>query len=178
MSSEIGRDLEIESAQRTSKDRSSSRIDYSKLIIVPDPDTAEWWAGARQHKYLVRQCAECGHKWFPPLPACSNCTSMKLDWFETRGTGIIHGYAVVTQPILAAFTAAVPYIIGLIDLDDCLDIKGLPVRVKGVVLNSEDEVGIGLPVRTVFEITNDPNIVVPHWKVSGDRPGSWRFTEK
>ena len=45
-------------------------IDYSKLRILPDPDTHEWWAATRKHKYLVRQCNKCGHKWFPPtIPA-------------------------------------------------------------------------------------------------------------
>src|SRR5579872_3654118 len=78
-------------------------IDYSKLRILPDPDTHEWWAATRKHKYLVRKCNRCGHKWFPPnLPACSKCTSMDIDWFETAGKGVIHSYVVVTQPIVGA----------------------------------------------------------------------------
>src|ERR1700674_1800220 len=61
-------------------------IDYTKLRILPDFDTAEWWAGTKQHKYLVRQCKACGHKWFPPIfPACAKCASMDVGWFETRG---------------------------------------------------------------------------------------------
>ena len=43
-------------------------IDYSKMTIVPDFDTAEWWMGSKDRKYLVRQCQACGHKWFPPFP--------------------------------------------------------------------------------------------------------------
>ena len=79
-------------------------IDYSKLRILSDPDTREWWDATRQHKYLVRQCDRCGHKWFPPnLPACSKCMSMDIGWFETAGTGVIHSYVVVTQPIVGAF---------------------------------------------------------------------------
>src|SRR5579859_3361939 len=74
-------------------------IDYSKLRILPDFDTKEWWEGTRQHKYLVRKCNKCGHKWFPPLfPACSNCTSMDVGWFETAGKGVIHSYVTVVQP--------------------------------------------------------------------------------
>ena len=73
-------------------------IDYSKITITPDFDTAEWWMGTKDHKYLVRQCKDCGHKWFPPFPACSKCNSMDLGWFETAGTGVLHSYIVVTQP--------------------------------------------------------------------------------
>jgi uncharacterized OB-fold protein len=66
-------------------------IDYSKLRILPDFDTVEWWAGTRQRKYLVRQCKACGHKWFPPIfPACAKCASMDVAWFETGGKGTIY----------------------------------------------------------------------------------------
>src|SRR5215470_6734876 len=73
-------------------------IDYSKLRIIPDFDTREWWEGTKQHKYLVRQCKVCGHKWFPPtLPACSKCTSMDIGWFETKGRGVLYSYVVIEQ---------------------------------------------------------------------------------
>jgi len=84
-------------------------IDYSKLRILPDPDTREWWEAARQHKYLVRQCNRCGHKWFPPnIPACDKCTTMDIGWFETAGKGVIHSYVVVVQPIVGAFVSSCP----------------------------------------------------------------------
>src|SRR5215475_9883212 len=127
-------------------------IDYSKIVIVPDFDTAEWWMGTKQRKYLVRQCKTCGHKWFPPFPACSKCTSMDLTWFETAGKGVLHSYVVVTQPILSAFIEA----------------DGALVRVAGVMMNDEAEVAMGLPVAVEFEATKDSNIVIPRWKISGN----------
>ncbi|SVE27326.1 uncharacterized protein METZ01_LOCUS480180, partial [marine metagenome] len=65
-------------------------IDYNKITILPDFDTVDWWMGTKEHKYLVRQCNKCQHKWFPPFPACDKCNSMDLGWFETAGTGILH----------------------------------------------------------------------------------------
>lgn len=152
-------------------------IDYSKIVIVPDFDTAEWWMGTKQHKYLVRQCNDCSHKWFPPFPACSKCTSMDLSWFETSGKGVIHSYVVVTQPILSAFIEAVPYVVGLIELDDCHEADGSLVRVAGVLLDDEDAVAIGLPVEVRFDETKEPNIVIPRWKISGTAENAWRFAE-
>ncbi|MEA2679226.1 MAG: hypothetical protein QOK03_948 [Candidatus Binataceae bacterium] len=99
-------------------------IDYSKLRILPDFDTAEWWAGTRQHKYLVRQCKACGHKWFPPIfPACAKCASMEITWFETAGKGRIYSYVVVVQPIVGAFIGAVPYVVAIVELDDCKEAR-------------------------------------------------------
>ena len=152
-------------------------IDFSKLTILPDFDTAEWWMGTQQRKYLVRQCKACGHKWFPPFPACSKCTSMDLTWFETAGKGMLHSYVVVTQPILGAFVEAVPYVVGLIELDDCHEADGTLTRVAGTLLNDEEEVAIGLPMQVVFEETKDPNIVIPRWKISGTAANTWKFTE-
>lgn len=153
-------------------------IDYSKLRILPDPDTREWWAAAREQKYLVRQCLKCRHKWFPPgIPACSKCMSMEIGWFETRGTGVIHSYIVVTQPIVGAFIGSVPYVVAIIELDDCKEEDGTVTRVAGVLTNHEAEAAMGLPCKVVFEPTSDPNIVMPRWQISGSAQDTWRFNE-
>jgi uncharacterized OB-fold protein len=153
-------------------------IDYSKLRILSDPDTREWWDATKQHKYLVRQCDRCGHKWFPPnIPACSKCMSMDIGWFETAGKGVIHSYVVVVQPIVGAFVETVPYVVAVIELDDCKEADGAVTRVAGVMTNEEAEVGIGLPVEVLYEETADPKIVMPRWKVSGTAANVWRFDE-
>lgn len=153
-------------------------IDYSKLRILPDFDTAEWWAATRQHKYLVRQCKACGHKWFPPIfPACAKCASMDVGWFETAGRGTIYSYVVVVQPIVGAFIGAVPYVVAIIELDDCKEADGRVTRVAGVMLDDEAEVAIGLPCEVSYEATSDPKIVMPRWKISGSASGAWRFAE-
>ncbi len=156
----------------------AATIDYSKLRILPDSDTREWWEAARQRKYLVRQCNRCGHKWFPPtIPACARCTSMDIGWFETEGKGIIHSYVAVVQPIVGAFIGAVPYVVAIIELDDCKENDGSVTRVAGVLTNSEEEVAIGLPCKVMFEETNDSKIVMPRWQISGTAQNTWRFNE-
>jgi hypothetical protein len=153
-------------------------IDYSKLRILPDFDTAEWWAGTKQHQYLVRQCKACGHKWFPPtFPACSKCTSMDIGWFETAGKGVLYSYVVVAQPIVGAFIGTVPYVVAIIELDECKEADGSVTRVAGVMLNDEAEVAIGLPCEVVYEETNDPKIVMPRWRISGTAANTWKFAE-
>ena len=153
-------------------------IDYTKLRILPDFDTAEWWAGTKQHKYLVRQCKACGHKWFPPIfPACAKCASMDVGWFETGGKGTIYSYVVVVQPIVGAFIGTVPYVVAIIELDDCKEADGRVTRVAGVMLNDEPEVAIGMPCEVVYEETNDAKIVMPRWKINGPAADGWRFTE-
>jgi len=153
-------------------------IDYSKLRIIPDFDTREWWEATRQHKYLVRRCNQCEHKWFPPtFPACGKCASMDIGWFETAGKGILYSYVVVVQPIVGAFVGAVPYIVAIIELDNCKEADGTVTRVAGVLTNDESEVAIGLPCEVLYEETNDSKIVMPRWCISGSAEHTWKFKE-
>ncbi len=150
-------------------------IDYTKIRIVADPDTKEWWEATKQHRYLVRQCKDCEHKWFPPFPACSKCGSMNLTWMEIKGEGIIHSYVVIEQPILAAFVKAVPYLVAVIELPETREKDGSVTRVAGVLLDNEKDVAIGFRVRPEYEASNDPNMVIPRWKVTAKVPGAKRF---
>lgn len=102
---------------------------------------------------------------------------MDLTWFETAGKGVIHSYIVVTQPILSAFIETVPYVVALVELDDCREADGALVRVAGVLMDDEGAVAMGLPVEVVFEETKEPNIVIPRWKICGTAEHTWKFTE-
>jgi uncharacterized OB-fold protein len=101
---------------------------------------------------------------------------MDIGWFTTAGKGVLYSYVVVTQPILGAFINTAPYVVGIIELDDCHEPDGR-VRVAGVLMNDEAEAAIGLPCEVVYEATNDPKIVVPRWKISGTAAHTWHFNE-
>ena len=150
-------------------------IDYSKLDIHPDYDSKDWWTGTKQHKYLVRQCKDCGHKWFPPGPVCAKCNSFNAGWFETAGKGVIHSYTVIPKGGLPAFAATGQYVVALIELDDCKESSGGLVRTCGVLVDDEDAVAIGLLVTVEYESSANPEFVFPRWKISGTAPGAWQF---
>jgi len=100
---------------------------------------------------------------------------MEVGWFETAGTGVVHSYVVVVQPVVGAFVEAVPYVVAIIELDDCKEEDGTVTRVAGVMINDEAVVAIGLPCSVLFEETNDPKIVMPRWRISGTAENAWRF---
>jgi uncharacterized OB-fold protein len=102
---------------------------------------------------------------------------MDIGWFETGGKGVIHSYVVVAQPIVGAFIGAVPYVVALIELDDCKEDDSTVTRVAGVMTDDESEVAIGLPCAVLFEETSDPKIVMPRWRISGTAGNTWRFRE-
>jgi uncharacterized OB-fold protein len=69
----------------------------------------------------------------------------------------------------------VPYIVGIIELDDCKEADGTVTRVAGVLTNDESEAAIGLPCEVLFEPTADPKIVMPRWRICGSVAGAWNF---
>ena len=150
-------------------------IDYSKITIYPSPDTIEWWAGTREGRLLVRECKACGYRFFPPYPMCARCNSMDLGWHQSAGKGVLYSYCVIVQPVAAMFVNTVPFVIGLVELDDCHSPDGSLIRIPFAMLDDEDAVAIGLPAEVVFEPTNDPNLVMPRWKISGATANSWKF---
>src|SRR5260370_35307369 len=92
---------------------------------------------------------------------------MDIGWFDTKGKGVLYSYVVIEQPILGAFVGAVPYVVGVIELDDCKEADGTVTRVAGVLTNDEADAVIGLPHVVQYENRNDPNIVLPRCRMAG-----------
>ena len=154
------------------------KIDWSKLNIVPDYDTKEWWDATKEGRFLVRSCDACGHKWWPPKTiGCANCGELQnVGFVESKGSGAVHSFIVIAQPILSSFMEAVPYIPAIIDLDDVQTIDGNPVRVQGIVDEGDDQVGINSRLDLYFEKIADDGKQVPRWKLAATQPDNvWLF---
>ncbi len=100
---------------------------------------------------------------------------MDLGWHQSAGQGVIYSYCVIVQPVLAMFANTVPFVIGLVELNDCRSPDGSLIRIPFAMMDDEDAVAIGLPAEVVFEPTNDPKLVMPRWKISGIAENTWKF---
>ena len=152
-------------------------FDYSLIEVRPDPDSEEWWAAAREGRLLVRACGDCGRRWFPPAPLCPRCRSFAAGWREAEGRGVIASYVVVAHPVLAAARGAVPYAVALVELPDCANADGEPVRLPGLLVDGEAAAGIGAPVELVWRGPPDGSYAVPAWRAAGPAPRAWRLDE-
>lgn len=150
-------------------------IDYSKIAIDPDPDMAEWWEATKKQQFLLRQCKDCGHRWFPPFPSCIRCASLNVGWFQTSGKGFVYTYNVVMQPILAHFVGAVPYAVAIVELEDGTNTDGSRTRIAGVVVDDTDDVAIGLPTTLAWD-PHPQGYFVPRIKLAArTAPGMWKY---
>ena len=64
---------------------------------------------------------------------------MDLGWFQTISTGVIHSYVLVEQPIVGAFISSVPYVVAIMELDDCKQEDGTVTRVAGVLTDDHSK---------------------------------------
>jgi uncharacterized OB-fold protein len=64
-------------------------------------------------------CDDCGHPRFPPAPLCPRCWSRRSTWKPASGGRATLRSAVVFHQLYhPAFAGALPYTVGLVDLDE------------------------------------------------------------
>jgi hypothetical protein len=157
-------------------------------LIVPDNDSEwrEYFAFARQHRFVMRRCAACGLLRYPPTHACPWCTELAWTWQEVSGRGTIYSYEIVAHAIQPGFKDATPYPIVLVELDEQ---RGRPtpdeaLRVIGNLVQPDGSmedprnVAIGRRVRVVFQDLADHLALVQFALTDEPPPGRvWRLPE-
>lgn len=112
------------------------------LPDTADPEFAPHWAGLRERRLLVPQCASCGRYSWPPRPLCADCHTDRLEWSEIPGRGRIYSWTIVGHRTLPGFDP--PYAVVLVETE-------AGVRLLGGFAADSTELRVGLPVTAVYE---------------------------
>lgn len=94
------------------------------------------------------RCVDCGERYFPPRPACLNCSGTRLEPITTSTRGKIYSYTVIHRAP-AGFQA--PYGCGWVLSDDGIKLWAM---FKGPV----ERLCVGLPMEMVFDKLGDRTI--------------------
>lgn len=121
--------------------------------IVPAPSelTAFFWDGAREGQLLVQQCNTCHRFQHPPEPVCHHCLSFDLGHGKMSGRGTVYTYQVATQAFHPWFADKLPYVIGVVELDEQRGLKLL----TNLVDFPEDALAVGARVQVRFRPLSD-----------------------
>ena len=130
----------------------------ARPLPLPDAVSSFYWQGARDGRLLLQRCARCAKLQFPPDVACVHCQSEELVPAEVSGRGRLWSYTVVERVFHAGFTDAVPYVVGLIELEEQVGLR-LLTNVVGV---PPDELRVGLDVEVTFEDRGE--VVLPQFR--------------
>jgi hypothetical protein len=118
-----------------------------------DADSAHYWAQAGAGRLVLRECADCGQRHFPPRFACPRCWSARLRWIEASGTGRVYTFTVMHRAPAPAWQPRTPYVVALVDLAEGprmmanivgADALGVAIG-EQVTLCFEDRDGMALP---------------------------------
>jgi uncharacterized protein len=116
-----------------------------RAVPTPSAHSAPFWAAAREHRLVLQRCHACGAIQHYPRPWCTTCLSEDLGWVDSPGVGTLYSFTVIRRTANPAFAPLVPYVYGLVDLDEgprfTTNVVGCPV----------EDVAIGMRVRVRFE---------------------------
>ena len=152
-------------------------IESMPLPATDDPIDAEYWAAALRGDLVVQRCGDCAERRFPPRAMCPRCRSLRVTWEPLSGCGRIWSYAQPQPPLLPAFTALLPYVTAVVELEEearlrivgpllraAETVSGLHHAVAAMRGVDGAEVAIGAPVRIAFLRCAD-DVALPCWQL-------------
>lgn len=110
----------------------------------PEPFTIEqFYKFLQKQKLMAGRCLKCGKIHLPPRPLCDNCLSQEFEWIPISGKGKLLTYTVI-HIAPQQFQNLTPYIVGIVQLGNCLKIPGI---VQGV---TQEHVTVGMELSLDF----------------------------
>lgn len=127
---------------------------YTKPLPQPTAESGPFWKGARNHQLLIQSCRACGKPFFYPRSLCPQCSSTDLEWIRASGKGIIYSYTVIRRAAFPSFSADVPYVFAIVELEEG------PRMATNLLGCPPEALRIGLPVEAAFDdVTSEVTLV-------------------
>lgn len=123
-------------------------------VPTPDGETRPFWAAAREGQFLVKRCRSCSRAHYYPRPFCPYCWGSEVEWEAASGRATLYTYSVVHVNDLPPFTERVPYVAGIVDLEEG------PRAMTNIVDCDHDELRVGMPLDVAFQAISD-DVTIP-----------------
>jgi acetyl-CoA acetyltransferase/uncharacterized OB-fold protein len=118
-----------------------------------------FWTSGADGRLRLQRCQTCRSLQHPPVPECRHCGSRALEVTAVSGSGVVQSCTINQQPWSSALSA--PYSVAVVAIDE--DPR---VRITTNIVGCDpEEVHIGMPVRAVFEHSED--VWVPLFEPAG-----------
>jgi len=117
-----------------------------KTRVMPSPgagpDTDVFVAAAKEGRFLLRHCDDCGQTHWYPRAVCPHCTSSKTTWKPASGRGTVYSYSTMQR-------VDPPYTLAYVTLDEG------PTMMTNLVGAAPDAWRIGMAVQVRFQPSED-----------------------
>jgi uncharacterized OB-fold protein len=132
---------------------------YPDVVAGPGPaihpETEPFWRRLSGDRvFSVARCGTCGTVRYPTAPACPACLGFTYDWVDVEPSGTVSAAVRIERATgIAAWRAATPYVVALVDLAGGLRVPGRVVCDCGAALTH------GTPVRMCLVPTAEGGVV-------------------
>jgi uncharacterized OB-fold protein len=128
-------------------------------LPVTDVESAPYWEALREHRYSAQHCADCSTTYLYPRALCPACHSPNVGWVELSGEGIVYSFTVSRRASAPAFTALLPLVVALVELDEG------PRVMTNIVGSAPEAVRIGAKVELEYLDVSD-EITLPVFRLA------------
>lgn len=111
---------------------------------APDFVSEPFWTAAREGRFVLRRCLDCGRAHHYPRSVCPHCWSERLEWIDAVGGGRLYTFSIVFRNDLPPFGEQVPYVAAVVELDEG------PRVMTRVVDCDPDELAVGMELEVTF----------------------------
>jgi uncharacterized OB-fold protein len=131
------------------------------MSFAPRPDlpTIEeenrpFWEAAKEERFLIARCQDCGRSHHYPRPFCPYCWSERVEWEQASGRATLYTYSTVYVNDMAPFAEQLPYVAAVVDLEEG------PRFMTTIVDVEPSELRIGQPLEVAYRQI-DEDLTVP-----------------
>jgi uncharacterized OB-fold protein len=123
------------------------RLTDGRGLPVPLSDELNrpFWEAAREGRFVIPRCAECGRMMAPPVANCSACLATYFEWVAASGQGTVYSFIEYHRPWIREYDEHLPYVVAIVELDEG------PRLITALVGETSDWVQIGARVRVAFQ---------------------------
>ena len=139
-------------------------FDVASSPPVPEPGelTRFYWDAVAEQRLELLRCRACGHYVHYPRRICDRCLSGDLAPEAVSGRGTLYSWCEVMQASHPYFANRLPYLIGVIDLEEEPGVR-IPT---GIVDCTAGDLRCGIAMEVVFrEVT--PTLTLPYFRPAG-----------
>jgi uncharacterized OB-fold protein len=147
----------------------------SAAFPLPDtgiPETRGFWDAAAGGHLEISACEQCDRfVWFP-RPRCPDCNMGPLTWRRVTGRGTLFSWAVVEKPLFKPFREMVPYVTGLVAIEE-----DPSVRLVALIVDCDPgALEMEMPLDVIFRELRFPDVAgevtAPMFRPRSRGPGS------
>ena len=131
-----------------------------RALPLPDHVSKTYWDATTRGELLIQRCPSCGQFQFYPRAACTQCGS-EPEWVKASGRGTLHTYTVIGQNRSAPFDALVPYVVGIVQLDEG------PRMMTNIIGCDPADVTVGMALEVEL-VPAAPDVSLPFWRPARD----------